>query len=150
MAKKQPESNEYFMYHNPNPKGKNTSDCVIRAIAISEGKSWNDILIELCEIARRTGYMVNDRKCYEKYLTAHGYVKCKQPRKPDGKKYTGREFCDYVLDLEQKGEITTPVIAHIGSHHLTAFVHDIICGVRCHDTWDTTSRCVGNYWYKDC
>ena len=148
---KRPENNTYFAYDNPNPKGKKTSDCVIRAIAIAECKSWGEIFTALCEIAQRTGYMVNDRKCYEKYLTAQGYVKCKQPRKPDGKKYTGQEFCDYIFDLEQRGEITTPVvIAHIGSHHITAFVHDDVMQVRCHDTWNPTLYCVGNYWFKDC
>lgn len=38
---------------NPNPKGKQVPDCVIRAISIALKRSWYDIYDDLCELGRR-------------------------------------------------------------------------------------------------
>ena len=35
---------------NPNPLGKQTGDCVVRAIAIATGQSWRDTYRELCKV----------------------------------------------------------------------------------------------------
>lgn len=35
---------------NPNPLGKQTSDCVVRAIAIATDKSWRRVYRELCNL----------------------------------------------------------------------------------------------------
>lgn len=33
---------------NPNPNGAYVEDCVIRAIAIATGRSWDDVYIHVC------------------------------------------------------------------------------------------------------
>lgn len=35
---------------NPNPLGKTTGDCVVRAIAIATGRSWRETYDGLCEM----------------------------------------------------------------------------------------------------
>jgi len=138
---------EWFTYFNANPHNRKSGDCVIRAIAYALGQSWEQTVQELTEISLRTGYVLNDKKCYEKYLDGKA-IKYKQPRKDDGTKYTGVEFCK----LQQLGDmvhedyadgvtIGKRIIAHIGGHHLVAIVNG-----KVFDIWDSTAGCIGNYW----
>ena len=78
--------------------------------------------------------MTSDAACYGKYLEGLGWSKQKQPRKPDGKKYTGSEFVGFF-----KGT----AVANIGGGHVTC-----IKDGKVWDTWDCTDGCIGNYWYK--
>lgn len=130
---------QYFHYFNANPKRKATGDCVIRALSLATGKSWADILRMLCDISVITGYMVEDTRTYDKLLMGLGWLKQRQPRKPDNTKYTGREFCE-KLEFENRNE---KIIAHIGGHHMTCF-----CNHTIWDTWDCSRKCIGNYWIK--
>ena len=70
-------------------------------------------------------------------MKAKGWVKHPQPKKPDGSKYTGEEFCKM---LAKKGE---RYVAHIGGHHMVAIVDCKVC-----DVWNSTGKCIGNYWTK--
>jgi hypothetical protein len=44
---------------NPNPLGKQTSDCVIRSIAIATEQSWRRTYRELCELGEIEAEMPN-------------------------------------------------------------------------------------------
>lgn len=85
----------------------------------------------------KTGYALNDVKGEAKYLESKGWVKHSQLRKPDGTKYTGKEFCKLVAEKNQR------YIANIGGHHAVAIV-----GGKVNDIWDSTDGCIGNYWTK--
>ena len=125
-----------FHYHNANPKSRITTDCVIRAICTALEIPYNQVVMELAEQQCMTGY---DRSCntgIDKYLQSKGWVKHKQPRKPDNTKYTGAEFCERARTYEN-------YIANIGGGHIVAIV-----GGRVWDTWDSTDGCIGNYWTK--
>ena len=124
-----------FHFYNANPKGKYTTDCVIRALCTAMDKSWDEVLTDLCTYAIKYKYMIDEPKCYGKYLEDNGWVKHKQPRKDDNTKYTGEEFVKY----KTKGKY----VAHIGGHHIVA-----IKDGRVYDTWDSTDGCIGNYWAK--
>lgn len=141
MAKRSiPFETKYFHYHNANPKNKSTSDCVLRALCgVLPNKTYQQISKELFELSMKCGYFMNDKKCYEKYLELNGFRKMKQPKKEDGTKYTGEEFCNKV----QKFSFNYPerMFAHIGGHHVVAIVDG-----RVWDTWDSTSGCIGNYY----
>lgn len=50
--------------------------------------------------------------------------------------YTGEEFCETLCGDEK-------IVANIGSNHCVAIVNG-----KVHDTWNSTSRCIGNYWEK--
>jgi hypothetical protein len=140
MIKKIPQDTECFRYYNANPKDRRTTDCVIRAISTSTGKSWDDVLDGLIEIAHKYKIMVDDTPCYDRYLVSLGYSKMKQPRKDDNTKYTGAEFCEYLKKF-RKGKYD--VVAHIGGHHIVAIVDSKVV-----DTWDSTGGTIGNYWIR--
>ena len=125
-----------FHFYNANPKNRITGDCVIRALCTALEEPYEVIYKELFEFSLKCGYMLNDKKCYDKYLKAKGWVKYKQPRKEDNTKYTGKEFCERAREYEN-------YIAKIGGHHIVAIVHG-----RVNDIWDSTDGCIGNYWMK--
>ena len=98
---------------------------------------------------QRLDYALNDTKGEAKYLQLKGWTKCKQPKKPDGTKYTGREFCALLNnDISMVGK---RVIAHIGGHHVVCIkeVDDRRGYFKIHDTWNSTDGCIGNYWIKN-
>ena len=143
-SEKYPETRT-FHFHNENPWKRVTGDCTFRALATAMEKPWKEVVMEMAEMSCRTGYAINDKKGIERYLKEQGWVKHKQPRKQDWKKYTGVEFCE----LLQSNECDLPVskraryIAHIGGHHIVAIVNGQVW-----DTWDSTDGCIGNYWTK--
>ena len=126
-----------FHYYNANPKNRITGDCVFRAFTLAMNQDYNTTVMEMAELMCKTGYAMNDTKGESKYLEMKGWVKHKQPRKPDGTKYTGEEFCKMLAKKNQR------YIAHIGGHHMVAIVN---CKVW--DIWDSTNGCIGNYWTK--
>lgn len=81
--------------------------------------------------------MISDPTLYSKYLISQGYTKLKQPKKPDGTKYTGEEFCEEFRHLLKD----TRVVAHMGTHHTVAIINGKVC-----DTWNSTRGKVGNIW----
>ena len=125
-----------FHYYNANPKNRITTDCVVRAITTALQQDYNKIVMELAEMQCKTGYDDGDVKLYDKYLQSKGWTKHKQPRKPDGTKYTGKEFCKRARRYER-------YIANIGGHHVVAIVNG-----KVNDIWDSTEGCIGNYWTK--
>ena len=141
--RKHDSNTETFVYHNQNPKGKRTADCVVRAISTATRLSYMDVLLGLATVQLQTGYDEREKAGYGRYLKSLGWVMHKQPRKDDGTKYTGKQFCEVM----QRGEIEFPnddrIIAHIGGHHLVAIVN-----WRVIDTWNSTGGCIGNYWTK--
>ena len=126
-----------FNWYNANPKGKITGDCVIRAICTGLDRPYLDVYKELFEHSIKTGYSLASKENFDGYLKSQGWIKQKQPRKLDNKKFTGKEFCA-ILALPQER-----YIADIGGHHIVAIVD---CKVQ--DIWDSTRKCIGNYWVK--
>lgn len=134
-TEKYPETST-FHYHNENPKGRITGDCTFRAIARATGISWKDVVMGMAEMSIRTGYAINDNKGIERYMESIGWIKMPQPKKPNGKKYTGAEFCK----KHREGNI----VCSIGGHHLSCIIDGKI-----NDIWDCTNKCIGNYWIKE-
>lgn len=124
-----------FHFHNANPKHRATGDCVVRAVSVATGLGWDDTLMALTEVSLKLKVMPNSKDCFGKYLQGLGWVKHAQPKKPDGKKYTGEEFCK-MLEHGHK-----PIIANIGGHH-TVCIKD----GKVWDIWNSTDGCIGNYW----
>ena len=117
---------------NPNPVGKFTSDCVVRALSIAMGKSWDEIYIDLCGIGFSMGDWGSSNLVWGEYLKQHGY---KRHVIPDTcpRCYTVRQFC---AD-NPKG---TYILA-TGSH-----VVAVIDG-NYYDTWDSGNE-VPIYYFK--
>lgn len=126
-----------FHFYNANPKNRTTGDCVVRAVSEATGKSWDETYDALCEIGRKLKVMPNNKKAYGKFLEAIGWAKQKQPKKGDGTKYTGEEFCQ-ILEEGHK-----PIVAHIGGHHVVCIKEG-----RVWDIWNSTGGCIGNWWQE--
>jgi len=125
-----------FQYYNHNPKNRITGDCVVRAISFALDEPYNKIVMSLAEIWCETGYDGLCKKGYNQLLKNYGWVKNKQPRKTDGTKFTGKEFCK----IFNKGTY----ICKIGGHHIVT-----IKDGKVYDIWDSTDGCIGNYWTRE-
>ena len=148
--KKYPDT-DYFHYHNSNPKGKVTTDCVVRAVTTVLNQPYEQTLREMAEMTIKTGYMLNENKGIDAYMKSKGWTKCKQPKKYDGTKYTGREFCRTLthptyseeLQLTEKSFEIHRVLAKIGGHHIVAIMSGQIW-----DTWNSADGSIGIVWVK--
>ncbi|MBR2967853.1 MAG: hypothetical protein IKC35_03640 [Clostridia bacterium] len=123
------------MKKNINPKGKKTGDCVVRALALATGREYLDVYSELFYISIKSGYIINDKRVEEKFLANHGFIKHKQPKKPNGKKYLVGEIDKLTND---------DVIVISCAHHLTVALSGTIV-----DTWDCRGKCISNYFTLD-
>ena len=125
---------ETFKYYNANPKNRITGDCVFRAIALALEQTWEQTVMEMAKLSCENGYALNDTKGIAKYMESKGWIKCKQPRKSDNTKYTGKEFCKFFRGT---------CVANIGGHHTVCIKNG-----KVHDIWDSTDGSIGNYWIK--
>ena len=143
-----------FHFYNANPKGKITTDCVIRAICTALDMPYTTVLLEMAEQQCRTGLDMSEKKAIDKYLQSKGWIKMSQPRKFDNTKYTGKEFCEELqqstftpfgekLLTQDRGRRAKRIVANVGGHHVVAIVNGKI-----YDHWNSTDGSVGNYWIK--
>ena len=125
----------YFTYYNANPKNRITGDCTIRALSLFLEKDYYTVYKELYDTSLKTGYMLNEKNCYELYLKEMGIEKQKQPRQADNTKYTGKEFIRDITEDNKR------YFAKIGGHHVT-----VIKDRKIIDIWDCSNKSIGNYW----
>lgn len=132
-----PPETTVFHFYNANPANKRTADCVIRAISLATGKSWEQVLSGLYVCAIQTKDAPNGRETFDKYLKDLGWMKMPQPRKKNNKKYTIAEFCKQIAKQDVK--------------YVLSVAHHVVCVNECKawDIWDCTDLTVGNYWYKE-
>lgn len=126
-------SKDNFIFHNENPKGLlSAADCVIRAISKGIGKSWEQVLEDLLQIALKVKDTPTSDRVYGKYLEDLGYPKQKQPRKKDNTKYTTDEFAKKF----NKGIFIISLANHLS----------VVIDGKIYDTWNCSNKSVGNYW----
>lgn len=125
-----------FEKTNVNPKGRITGDCSTRAIATTLGISWEETLRMQMEEALKCYYDPTSKQVVERVLERFGYIKMKQPRKADGKKYTVGEL-NQLLTQKQMQEGVLVTVAH---HH-TCIKDGVI-----KDTWNCSRKSVRNYY----
>lgn len=131
-----------FHFHNQNPKGRYTCDCVKRAISHATGVPYNEVVMALADIQCQSGLDEAETRVYGRYLEMLGWIKHPQPHKKDGSKLTGTQFCKRLT-----AHPTGNVIANIGGHHIVSII-PIGNRYKVCDTWDSTKGCIGNYWTK--
>ena len=132
-----------FHFYNANPKGRITGDCRIRGLTMATGIDYNTIIMGCAVIQVETGYDQCAHQGISIMLERLGWVKHRQPRKPNGKKYTGAEFCRVQQSGKSKDGIVISdrIFCNIGNHHEVAIIDGKVW-----DIWDSTGRYVGNYW----
>ena len=78
---------------NPNPVGRETGDCVIRAVAVATGQSWRETYWDLCEQGAIMGDLPNNNSVWGAYLRSRGGKQFLLPEScPDC--ITVRAFCE--------------------------------------------------------
>lgn len=125
---------ETYMFHNVNPKGYITGDCLTRAIALATDLSYEDVVMGLAKTQIETCRCGNEH--FPIYLESIGWAKNKQPRKSNGKKYTIDEFCKKIAEPSKRYVISC-------AGHITCVVDKKI-----HDIWNCGEMSVGNYWTR--
>lgn len=127
----------YYHYVNVNPKGKHVGDCVVRAIALACGQSWEQTIREMTELGIKKGLVLNDKKLYPMYLQQKGFIECSEPRDANNCKMT---INNWVIKGKHYNGI---YVANAGSHHLTAIIDGKVC-----DTWNASHQTMHKYWKK--
>ena len=123
-----------FIKYNANPAGRRTSDCVIRAISVLTGMTWDETYIEIFN----WGFMLKDmpsvNNLWSSYLRAKGFKRVHLPDNcPDC--YTIRQFCyDFPVGKYMVGT-GTHVVAIIDGNY--------------YDTWDSGDEVPIYYWKKE-
>lgn len=114
-----------YKYYNANSKGKFVNDCVIRAISIAEGKTWDETYEELSYIAQKQGILLDDVNFVEPLLDNRYDRVCHKNR--------------YVGDFVEKNFNGTYLITMEG--HITCAINGII-----YDTFDCRDRIMWCAW----
>lgn len=121
-----------FTPYNPNPRGINTGDCVIRAICKAMNKTWEKVYTELTIKGLQEAMWGDTNTVWEKYLKEHGFVKELLPNTcPD---------CYTIADFATEHKTGTFIVA-TGSHVVT--VQD----GRYFDTWDS-GYLIPSYYFR--
>lgn len=114
-----------WKYYNANTLGNSVNDCVVRAISLVEGKSWDKTYKELSEIARKEGILLDDVNFVEHYLDKRYKRACHYSKTVGGfaKEYNRGKF---LVTMEG---------------HITAVVDGII-----YDTFDCSEKRMWCAW----
>lgn len=127
-----------YRNYNANPKNRKTGDCSTRALCTVLGISWKDALKLQFECSVKTGYDPSSKQVMDRIMSEHGWVKMKQPRKADNKKYQVGEIDKITTLTERKNGILV-----LMANHWTAIKGDDLL-----DIWDCRYKSIGNYWVQ--
>ena len=115
-----------YKYYNANSQNNFVNDCVIRAIAVAENRSWGETYDDLSRIAKKNGILLDDINFVEPLLDFR-YNRIKT--------YPG----DTVRNVIEDNPIGTYLITMNG--HITVAIDGII-----YDTFDCRNRIVRDVW----
>ena len=68
-----------FIYQNANPHNRLVDDCVVRAIAMATGKSWDEVFLELTVEAYIAKDLINANSVWGNYLLNNGFERHQIP-----------------------------------------------------------------------
>ena len=116
---------------NPNPLGKQTSDCVVRAIAIATEQSWKRTYRDLCDLGEIEAEMPTSNHLWGLYLADKG---AKQFLLPETcpQCITVRAFCERYPD--------GVYVIGTGSHAVACINGDY------YDSFDSGSESPSYFW----
>ncbi len=123
-------------YYNPNPLKKEIGDCVIRAFCAAEGKEWDEVYKELCDIGFELKNMPNGRETTDTYLKKKGYTRYPISNKKGTKRPTVNQM---AIRSKNEGK---PFICEVANHTVTVKDGAIL------DLWDSGSKSLYAYWCK--
>lgn len=116
---------------NPNPLGRQTSDCVVRAIAIATRQSWRSVYQSLCKVGEIECEMPTSNHVWGLYLRSQGFEPFLLPEScPEC--VTVRAFCRYFSD--------GVYVIGTGTHAVTVMDGDY------YDSWDSGNEIPSYFW----
>ena len=116
---------------NPNPLGKQTSDCVVRAIAIATSQSWRTVYNDLCDLGGIECELPNSNYLWGLYLKDLGFEQFLLPESCPSC-ITVRGFCKkYPEGIYVIGT---------GSHAVAVIDGDY------YDSWDSGNEVPSYFW----
>lgn len=122
-----------FIRYNENPCGKETGDCVIRAISIATNKNWYQVYAGLSVQGRYMCGWGNFNEIWSDYLQYLGFERYELPR---NSKYTVSDFAaDHPNGVYVLGT---------GKHAVAVVNGDVI------DSWDSTQEIPLYYFKRRC
>lgn len=145
-----PEDHKGFKAKNLNPKNKYIGDCVIRALSAAYNDcSWDAAMDHLAEASNYCEPIINSTPNINLTLNKLGFEHYKKIYR-NNKMLTGKEFCELMSHTYFKGE---KIFAYVGSSHCAAILpvkqDNGTYIYKIQDTWDSTTRKIGDYWvYK--
>ena len=116
---------------NPNPAGKEVSDCVIRAISIALNISWFQAFDELYEVARNDCNMPSADTVWGHYLYLKGFEPFLLPRE-----------CPQCVTIQTFADMFPVGIFIIGTgNHAVAIING-----NYYDSWDSGEEIASFFW----
>ena len=123
-----------FIEYNPNPRGINTGDCVIRAICKALGMDWEKAYMDLTVRGLQDAMWGDTNAVWEKYLKENGFVQQVLPSTcPD---------CYTIADFAADHPEGTYIVA-TGSHVVCVQDGDY------YDTWDSGHDVPSYFFYLE-
>ena len=116
---------------NPNPLGRQTGDCVIRALAIATGQSWRDTYRQLCDLGEKYADLPNSNMIWNMFLRRRG-----------AKQFLLPENCPECITVQAFCERYPEGIYVIGTGDHAICVID----GDWYDTFDSGTEVPGYFW----
>jgi len=123
-------------YYNANPLGKETSDCVVRAITLLLDSDWDTVYKDLYEIGYRLKVMPNSDEAWKFYMKSKG-IEYHALKAVKGQKRMTVDKFTRTQDF-QSGRYLLKV-----ANHLVTCVDG-----NSFDIWDCSHSCVYGYWTR--
>ena len=120
-----------YKYYNNNPNNKKVGDCVIRAISLALGVSWERVFEDLVSIARVQKSVPTWKDVYFEYLKIYPTINVKyQDKNGNTKRLTPKLVCDmsgiYIIKV---------------ANHLTVVKEGCLM-----DIWDCSDKAAYKIW----
>lgn len=125
-----------FVKENLNPKGRKTTDCVIRAISKASEKPYVEVMEMLFEQQKKTFYHLDEKTNYELVILALGFEKIPIKVSKGDTRPTVEQISQITKGNKKK------VIAAV-AHHLVACEEG-----NYYDTWDCGHKSLYSYYIK--
>lgn len=119
-----------FIFSNPNPHGIKVGDCVVRAISIVLGQSWEQTYADLSLQGYVMADMPSSNNVWSAYLRSKGFV-CEAVAEP----MTISDFAEEKKEGSFLAATGTHVVAVIDGNY--------------YDAWDSGDEIVSFYFYKE-